>query len=143
MIMTDTAFLFFLLPISLIACFLKSGMQKAVLLIISLYFYSVGSREYFFLFMALTIVSTCIAYVIPLLKAGLPRKFMLFTGIIHWIYFFLIVFFFIINTSIFPSEYSMILPGRLSRLRICFFQWAFPSSRSNRYHFSSMYTEAR
>ena len=82
MIMTDTAFLFFLLPISLIACFLKSGMQKAVLLIISLYFYSVGSREYFFLFMALTIVSTCIAYVIPLLKAGLPRKFMLFTGII-------------------------------------------------------------
>ncbi len=82
MMMTDTTFLFFLLPISFIACFLKSGLQKLVLLAISLYFYSVGSPVYFLLFLDLTVINTCAAYVIPLCRSEVPKKALLILGIV-------------------------------------------------------------
>lgn len=82
MMMTDTTFIFFLFPISLSACFLKSGVQKLVLLAISLYFYSAGSPEYFTLFLALTVINTCIAYAIPHCRSAALKKALLILGII-------------------------------------------------------------
>lgn len=82
MMMTDTTFLFFLLPVSFIACFFRSGIQKIILLAISLYFYSAGSREYFFLFLGLTIMNTVIAYAIPLCRSEVPKKALLILGIV-------------------------------------------------------------
>ena len=76
MSLTDSSFFFVFFPVSLLACLLKPGYRKYVLLIISLFFYACGSPRYFLLFLLLVVLDVILAYILQETMGG-DRSFSL------------------------------------------------------------------